>query len=214
MDSIIEEDKIYPKFRISSVYDFLECEKRFYLIETGKITRMLTVKMMRGRKEHSEFEEKVMELPPAFEMIDLKDGFLKALKYGKQIISSETPVKIHDHEFKLFISGKVDAVEIIPQENLVKVIENKPRLSDYAVVQGLLYGYAVKSILSQFNPRIFIEIRNTKSQEILSRNDYYEKENEDVKKILDRISLLLHNKLLLSEMKSCRMERCQCSKIF
>lgn len=206
--------KQYPKFRISSIYDFLECEKRFYLIETGKSVRGVTVQMIHGRKEHAFFEERVMALPEAFKIIDIREGFLKALELGKPVVSSEIPVKIQDHDFELFITGKIDGVEIFPIENKIKIIENKPRLSEYAVLQGLLYGYALKKILKEFCPVIALEIRNTKSQEIYANRSYQEQDDENIKIILERVKLLLHNRVSLEEMKRCSRPDCACKKVW
>lgn len=204
----------YPKFRISSVYDFLECEKRFYLIETGRVLRKLTMQMINGQKEHARFEEKLMALPEAFKIIDLRDGFLKAREFGRPVVSSEIPVKVSDHSHNLFITGKVDGMVIIPAENTIKIIENKPRFSEYAVVQGLLYGYAVSRILSEFTPRILVEIRNTKSQEILADKSYQEEEDEKAGIFLDKIGLLLNNKIPLEQMRRCIEPGCVCKKIW
>lgn len=217
-DSLLNEKKEgerkYPKFRISSVYDFLECEKRFYLIETGRSLRPVTIEMRHGRRDHAAFEARVMALPEAFEIVDLRDGFLKANALGRQTISSEIPVKIHDHEFKLFISGKIDAVAILPQENMIKIIENKPRLSEYALLQGLLYGYTVRRILGDLAPRIVVEIRNTKSQEIFADQDYRDAEDGKMKKILERIGLILHGKVGLDALKRCMLPDCVCKRIW
>ncbi len=208
------EKKPYPKFRVSSVYDLLECEKRFYLIETGKSVRGVTVQMIHGRKEHAFFEEKVMALPEAFKIVDIKEGFLKAREFGKPIVSSEIPVKIQDHDFELFITGKIDGVEIFPLENKIKIIENKPRLSEYAVLQGLLYGYTIQRILKEFRPVIALEIRNTKSQEIYADQFYEEKDEENIKSILERVKLLLHNRIPLEEMRRCTRTGCACKKVW
>ncbi len=209
-----KEERKYPKFRISSIYDFLECEKRFYLIETGKALRPVTIEMRNGQREHARFEEKVMALPEALEIVDLREGFLKAKTLGKAIVSSEIPVKIHDHDFRLFISGKIDAITILPQENTLKIIENKPRLSEYAVAQGILYGYTVKRILADFAPQIVVEIRNTKSQEVFADHHYKEIEEEKAKQLLQRIGLLLHDRVGLHEMKQCLIPRCVCKRIW
>ncbi len=209
-----DSPKKYPKFRISSIYDFLECEKRFYLIETGKTYRRVTGQMMRGQRDHAGFEQKIMALPEAFEIIDLRDGFLKACEFGKPVVSSEIPVKMHDHDFQLFVSGKIDGIVILPLENTIKIIENKPRLSEYALAQGLLYGYTVRRILSEFSPKIVVEIRNTKSQEVFSDKAYEEYEEQKAKYFLERISLILNNKINLDDMKRCSLPDCACRKIW
>lgn len=207
-------DKKYPKFRISSIYDFLECEKRFYLIETGKAIRMVTPEMVRGRNEHALFEEKVMALPEAIPILDLRDGFIKAKEFGRPVISSEIPLKIQDHDFQLYISGKIDGIEISPKENTVRIIENKPRLSEYAVAQGILYAYTAKKILREFSPEILIEIRKTKNQEVFADKSYGENDERTARQFLEKISLILHQKVHLHEMRRCSLPECVCTRIW
>lgn len=204
----------YPKFRISSVYDLLECEKRFFLIETGKAVRKPTVQMINGARDHLKFEKKLMSLPEAEDIWNLRESFLKALENKKRIVSSEVPLEVIDNEFKLLVRGKMDCVIISPEENLIKVVENKPRMSEYALLQGILYGYSVGKLLEGLNPKIQIEIRDTKSQEVFEEKNYSSIEDIRAKNVLTRVGKLLNKEVEIDSMGRCAKPTCHCSRFW
>jgi hypothetical protein len=206
--------EIYPKFKISSVYDLMECEKRFFLISTGRAVKKTTFAMTFGKKAHSVFEKNVMQLPQARKIEDIRQSFLQAKETGNLLVSSEVPAKFTDDLFSLVIVGKIDGIVIDPLKNEVKIIENKPRMSEYAAAQSFLYGYVVKKLLSDFSPRVAVEIRNTSSQEVFSGRSYGAEEEKESSRILGKVSSLLNQKVDFHSMQSCGKIDCVCKKVW